>query len=78
MDSKLSPMMMSVQRQDTNSASVRFGLNFEQDNKSQAGQQQKLPVYVQKWIDYSTKFGLGFQLSDKVNGVYFNDRTIMF
>ena len=47
---------------------------------SEAGQakETQLPIYVAKWIDYSSKFGLGFQLSDSTNGVYFNDRTIMF
>lgn len=52
--------------------SVRFGLNNEQDKPC------VIPVYVTKWIDYSSKFGLGFQLSDMSFGVYFNDRTIMF
>jgi polo-like kinase 1 len=30
---------------------------------------------VKKWVDYSTKYGLGYLLSDGSTGVYFNDST---
>ncbi|XP_015510211.2 serine/threonine-protein kinase PLK1 [Neodiprion lecontei] len=36
-----------------------------------------MPLFVTKWIDYSNKYGLGFQLSDKSVGVLFNDSTKM-
>lgn len=32
-------------------------------------------VWVTKWVDYSTKYGLGYLLSDKSAGVFFNDST---
>ncbi|GLH11650.1 Serine/threonine-protein kinase polo [Gryllus bimaculatus] len=32
-------------------------------------------IFVSKWIDYSNKYGFGFQLSDKSVGVLFNDNT---
>ena len=32
-------------------------------------------VYVKKWIDYSSKYGLGYILADGNVGVYFNDST---
>ena len=32
-------------------------------------------VSVKKWIDYSSKYGLGYILSDNNIGVYFNDST---
>ena len=32
-------------------------------------------VFITKWIDYSNKYGFGFQLSDKSVGVLFNDNT---
>ncbi|CAG0879237.1 unnamed protein product [Cyprideis torosa] len=35
------------------------------------------PVYISKWIDYSNKYGFGFQLSDHSVGVLFNDNTRM-
>ncbi|XP_021922749.1 serine/threonine-protein kinase PLK1-like [Zootermopsis nevadensis] len=35
------------------------------------------PLFVSKWIDYSNKYGFGFQLSDKSVGVLFNDTTRM-
>jgi len=35
------------------------------------------PLWVTKWVDYSNKYGFGFQLSDKSVGVLFNDTTRM-
>ncbi len=32
-------------------------------------------MHVKKWVDYSTKYGLGYLLSDGSTGVYFNDST---
>ena len=32
-------------------------------------------VWVKKWVDYSTKYGLGYTLSNGTTGVYFNDNT---
>ena len=35
-----------------------------------------MPVYwVSKWVDYSDKYGLGYQLCDNSVGVLFNDTT---
>jgi len=34
------------------------------------------PVYwVSRWVDYSDKYGLGYQLCDNSVGVLFNDNT---
>jgi serine/threonine protein kinase len=38
-------------------------------------QSKDCPVFITKWIDYSNKYGFGFQLSDKSVGVLFNDTT---
>ena len=32
-------------------------------------------VYVKKWVDYSSKYGLGYLLSNSSSGVFFNDST---
>lgn len=32
-------------------------------------------MWVTKWVDYSTKYGLGYLLSDMSAGVFFNDST---
>jgi len=32
---------------------------------------------ISKWVDYSYKYGLGYQLSDGSVGVLFNDNTKM-
>ncbi|RKP11604.1 hypothetical protein BJ684DRAFT_2064, partial [Piptocephalis cylindrospora] len=34
-------------------------------------------VFVAKWMDYSNKYGLGYELTDGSVAVYFNDATIM-
>ncbi|KAL2715803.1 serine/threonine-protein kinase PLK1-like [Vespula squamosa] len=47
--------------------------NNLQQNPS--GVEDIVPLFVTKWIDYSNKYGLGFQLSDKSVGVLFNDNT---
>lgn len=32
-------------------------------------------IYVKKWVDYSSKYGLGYLLSNGSTGVFFNDST---
>ena len=32
-------------------------------------------VWVKKWVDYSSKYGLGYLLSNVSTGVFFNDST---
>jgi hypothetical protein len=32
-------------------------------------------VYVERWVDYSSKYGLGYLLSNTTVGVYFNDNS---
>ena len=32
-------------------------------------------VWVKKWVDYSSKYGLGYTLSNGTCGVYFNDNS---
>jgi polo-like kinase 1 len=34
------------------------------------------PIYwISRWVDYSDKYGLGYQLCDNSVGVVFNDNT---
>jgi polo-like kinase 1 len=43
---------------------------------SQKDQEIKGPsVWVKKWVDYSSKYGLGYLLSNYATGVFFNDST---
>lgn len=35
----------------------------------------KSEIYVKKWVDYSSKYGLGYLLSNGATGVFFNDST---
>jgi polo-like kinase 1 len=32
-------------------------------------------AWVKKWVDYSSKYGLGYLLSNLATGVFFNDST---
>ena len=32
-------------------------------------------VWVKKWVDYSTKYGLAYYLSNDATGVFFNDSS---
>ena len=34
-------------------------------------------VWVNKWIDYSNKYGIGYELSNGIIGLYFKDNTKM-
>jgi len=45
------------------------------ENNIQAVAVAKEEVWVKKWVDYSTKYGLGYLLSNQMMGVFFNDST---
>ena len=50
--------------------------NTERPTKSTLSSQAAvMNVWVKKWIDYSSKYGLGYLLSNGAAGVYFNDST---
>uniref|UniRef100_A0A4X1UWP2 Serine/threonine-protein kinase PLK n=1 Tax=Sus scrofa TaxID=9823 RepID=A0A4X1UWP2_PIG len=45
-------------------------------NKEEAEDPACIPIFwVSKWVDYSDKYGLGYQLCDNSVGVLFNDST---
>jgi polo-like kinase 1 len=35
----------------------------------------EIPIHCKKWIDYTSKYGLGYILSNGAVGVFFNDAT---
>jgi polo-like kinase 1 len=55
--------------------------NFLKPDSSKVSQRLTLSgyqsIYVKKWVDYSSKYGLGYLLSDGTTGIYFNDSTKM-
>jgi polo-like kinase 1 len=55
------------------------GKNKEQRSSSKGPKENKnnqnSEVYVKKWVDYSSKYGLGYLLSNGCSGVFFNDYT---
>ncbi len=46
-------------------------------NKERFSASKTNHVFVKKWVDYSSKYGLGYLLSDGSTGIYFNDSTKM-
>lgn len=40
-----------------------------------SGSDDSVPLVVQKWVDYTSKYGLGYILQGGLVGVYFNDAT---
>ena len=52
-----------------------FTSNGVQETKGGLFSSNMSDVSVKKWIDYSSKYGLGYILSDGNVGVYFNDST---
>ena len=44
-------------------------------NGKPASSSIKTEIWVKKWVDYSTKYGLGYLLSNGATGVFFNDST---
>ena len=47
--------------------------SYAPDEKKSSGKQPE--VWVKKWVDYSSKYGLGYILSNGSIGVFFNDST---
>ena len=45
------------------------------DNKENNKSQVRSKIWVKKWVDYSSKYGLGYILSNGAAGVFFNDST---
>lgn len=49
--------------------------NLEKTPSKRAPEPKYNYVIVKKWIDYSSKYGIGYILSNNMIGVYFNDST---
>jgi len=49
--------------------------NKQSNNNFAPPSQAKIPIFVAKWVDYSNKFGFGYQLSNKAVGLQFTDTT---
>lgn len=45
------------------------------DKKNSLTETSKSEIWVKQWVDYSTKYGLGYLLSNGSSGVFFNDST---
>lgn len=45
------------------------------DGKGGSAVEKGPDVWVKKWVDYSSKYGLGYLLSNGATGVFFNDSS---
>ena len=74
-----SPRSKPVIREDENSKrDSTVTPSSKQDDKSsrpESGRYKGPKVWVKKWVDYSSKYGLGYLLSNNSTGVFFNDST---
>ncbi len=55
---------------------IQFNLSFTANNISKESVNSSFQ-WVTKWVDYSNKYGFGYQLSDHTVGVLFNNGTHM-
>ena len=49
--------------------------NQNNSSSKQMTSYKGIDTWVTKWIDYSSKYGLGYILNNGNTGVYFNDST---
>jgi hypothetical protein len=68
---------MMGNQEDMRGATDRGYQRNAQTNQDQRKviQTREAEVWVKKWVDYSTKYGLGYYLSNEATGVFFNDST---
>jgi len=57
------------------STNMNLGNNTAYNNTKKDKYAGKTDIYVKKWVDYSTKYGMGYLLSNGTTGVFFNDST---
>ena len=57
------------------SGTTNFGSTGGMASSTKIKQNNKNEVIVKKWVDYSSKYGLGYLLSNGTTGVFFNDST---
>lgn len=67
----------SVKQLNPGSGFAQTGMHQAQSVNSlgSRGNTQRAEIYVKKWVDYSSKYGLGYLLSNGATGVFFNDAT---
>lgn len=51
--------------------------NYDRTPMKSSREHPERNVTVKKWIDYSSKYGIGYALNNGMIGVYFNDSTKM-
>lgn len=59
----------------TRGASSRDDRGHRTSSRPESGKFKGPKVWVKKWVDYSSKYGLGYLLSNSSTGVFFNDST---
>jgi len=57
------------------STNMNLGNNNTAAYNNTKKEKGKTDICVKKWVDYSTKYGMGYLLSNGTTGVFFNDST---
>jgi len=66
---------LSGRKPQNNMPSQRAPMTAPQNKQEEMKTPQQEEVWVKKWVDYSSKYGLGYHLSNSSVGVFFNDAT---
>ena len=78
------PQQLLTSTTNSNIDFSKQGTNISKNTKGPMGSQMGISsteenlnneIYVKKWVDYSSKYGLGYLLSNGNVGVFFNDCT---
>ena len=66
------------EKNEANNSTKEVSNNLEKNENEEKDKTEKLKspeIFVTKWVDYSSKYGLGYLLNNGCIGVYFNDCT---
>eukprot|EP00343_Euplotes_focardii_P009997 CAMPEP_0205829200 /NCGR_PEP_ID=MMETSP0206-20130828/37322_1 /ASSEMBLY_ACC=CAM_ASM_000279 /TAXON_ID=36767 /ORGANISM="Euplotes focardii, Strain TN1" /LENGTH=415 /DNA_ID=CAMNT_0053131687 /DNA_START=504 /DNA_END=1751 /DNA_ORIENTATION=+ len=70
-----SPRHRLVRYEDSKRSSTGDKDDKDKSSRPDTGKYKGPKVWVKKWVDYSSKYGLGYLLSNTSTGVFFNDST---
>jgi len=71
----IQPMLMTAKPNVISGHSRDDKIKNVDSKDSKKQNTQNAQIYVKKWVDYSSKYGLGYLLSNNATGVFFNDST---
>eukprot|EP00826_Nyctotherus_ovalis_P020229 TRINITY_DN1633_c0_g2_i3.p1 TRINITY_DN1633_c0_g2~~TRINITY_DN1633_c0_g2_i3.p1 ORF type:complete len:511 (+),score=164.90 TRINITY_DN1633_c0_g2_i3:498-2030(+) len=64
-----------ILRTDASKAESKKGANEEEKKEESKKDASREAIWVKKWMDYTSKYGIGYTLTNGTTGVFFNDST---